>query len=1000
VPRSTMLVTQSSGRPGEGGANFILGNAFSFGLLDARGMPLVKLRGQRSGGFNSFEQAVLLDLPYIVYMYWTGYVLHKPFGEEKNWASPSMNEAMRLLSFHTAQRLRRYRKVVRSIGPIDEPGLAWGKTPAGGMASGFPNWDEKAWYEQRGWQYTPDITSRTDADWMKYLTIRCAILKENYAQARKDFKTVWPDVVWSGDLYAPHAVMDGTDPLNQAVNDIPASHVFFDFFGGPMAATGQIYLEKAHDPLAPLAHAMNGQLTGARGPPRPLYHLLMNNMLAAGIHSNWWLNTGGMSKDDLAAVNGPAERIGPLFRAMTTRGHDLALLWSFTEIGMREKDIVAREARKKSGEQIKLLLPLPEKSELKEATVTSSPYEVGEVYTDQVLDVHQVMRRAGYPAHIVHERLLPDGILKNYKTLVIVGQTFAFPPEVRQAIDAFVQAGGKIVTDRSTTVKFDGAVVIDADFSPTTIRARRALAAQKAAAATTKRAASVFDSSNYFNQPHRAAVASLKAALAKTASQPVFVSDDVDLAGECHVGGEGTLLMVVNGHEKYPDVPEDQPYPRYNYAAAATSFKLQGIPPGSVVYCLEGLDWKAASKAENPGMPLTAKFAAGEMKLYLVAPRQPGDFGLRVQGKGAVIRVFAPLKGVKMPWPFTLTITAPDGRELYRVYRATAANGSYAEAFPIGANADAGAYTVRMASPVAGLSAEARVKFAPSPPVPGIIGEAVRVFDGNAIQQFLIARPAVVIAIGNDTQKALAKELADKLSVGGIKATVRLEGDVLRKVAYPRVWDPYARLYRPTGAEKAISADQVKAQLTLATRPDGVVMATTAEGKELAEWHVPGALVTIAGTGYLDWHGPHEFAYEPGCKLYVNDKRQVTVVKGELSMVKTTDEFRAKWAKSWSRLTQHVGGFQLPACLPEAYTTDSHLILLGDSTSGFAVAALQASELLPQVVDERYPGPGKALVSFAWSPFGVEKNVILVGASDADGLRAGIARLAALAGGR
>ena len=106
------------------------------------------------------------------------------------------------------------------------------------------------------------------------------------------------------------------------------------------------------------------------------------------------------------------------------------------------------------------------------------------------------------------------------------------------------------------------------------------------------------------------------------------------------------------------------------------------------------------------------------------------------------------------------------------------------------------------------------------------------------------------------------------------------------------------------------------------------------------------------------------------------------------------------WAKPWSRLTSHVGGYQLPPQLPEAYTTDSHLILLGDSGSGFAVAALQASELLPQVVDRKYPGPGKALVSFAWSPFAVEKDVILVGASDAAGLRAGVRKLLEIAAGK
>src|SRR5262249_28093001 len=157
------------------------------------------------------------------------------------------------------------------------------------------------------------------------------------------------------------------------------------------------------NPTAPLAHAMNGQLTGTPGSPRPLYHLLMNQMLSAGLHSNWWLNTGPMKPEDLAAVNGPAERLGGLFNEMAPRGHDTALLWSFTEIGMREKEVTAKESHKKDGEQIKLLLPLPEKGE-KDAEISTSAYEVGGTYTMQVLHLHQAIRRAGYAAEIVHEK--------------------------------------------------------------------------------------------------------------------------------------------------------------------------------------------------------------------------------------------------------------------------------------------------------------------------------------------------------------------------------------------------------------------------------------------------------------------------------------------------------------------------------------------------------------------------------------------------------------------
>ncbi len=63
-----------------------------------------------------------------------------------------------------------------------------------------------------------------------------------------------------------------------------------------------------------------------------------------------------------------------------------------------------------------------------------------------------------------------------------------------------------------------------------------------------------------------------------------------------------------------------------------------------------------------------------------------------------------------MPWPITVTITTPDGKDRYRVYRATDAQGRYAESFPLGSNAVAGTYAIRIESPVGGLSAHAKAE--------------------------------------------------------------------------------------------------------------------------------------------------------------------------------------------------------------------------------------------------------------------------------------------------
>lgn len=989
VRQSTMYVSQTA----RAWSNFAVSNAFGFGLLDNQGLPLLDVRGRKSTSMNGYEQGIATNQPQLCYMYWTGYVTHKPFGTEKSWANAQMQDSMRLLNIAVAQRLRKFGKATLSIGSLDEPGLSWGATPNGGMASGFPNWDEKPWYEAHGWKYTQDIANQSDADWMKYMKARCHILGESFQQARDDIKMCWPQAIYSTDAYALHAIMDGTDSLNQLPNDIPSSHVFFDFFGGPISVPGQIQLEKATIPQAKLAHAMNGQLVGERGTMRPLYSLLMNGMLQGGIHSNWWLNTGGMTAQDLDAVNKPAATIGPLFQGMELKGYDVAVLWSYTEIAMRQKDMAAQESSKQSGKQITLMLPLPDAGEQKEFSVNSNAYEVGQRYTDPVLGAHQVLRRAGYPAQIIDECLIPGGALKNYKVLVIMGQTFPLPKPIMDGIAAFVKKGGVVVTDKSTTVKFPGAVLFDVDYSPNALRTRDFKASAQAKAAANKHDASQFETIEVVNNAFfRQGVAPMKAALVKTPAKPVVASTALDLSVDKQTAGQGALISVLNGHEELPQVAEDKLYPRYNPASYTASYTLPGLKKSDAVYCIEGIDWMTTNKLTDPTAVQEASFAPGEMKLYLVAPKAPSGLITTAKLVNNQLELAVTLGGVKMPWPFTVTVQDPAGNTLYTVARGTDKDGRYTERFPLGANAAGGVYLAKVASLPGGFTAQAQATLNPTPAAPATLAGNVRGFDKEAISQWFLANDSpIVIAVGSDNLRPVAEQLATRLRGIGRTVEVKPEADVLRKAAYPRVWNPTATLYTPGGEAKA-PAEEVKAKLTVSTKADGTVEIRDEAGNTQNSFP-PLTLLTVGDGGYLNWSGNNESAYEAGCQLFIGKNGQWEALNATAKVLPTDEAFKARWAKPWSRLGVHAGAYQLPAELPEGYTADTHLIALGDSTSSFLVRVLQASEILPQVADAKYPGPGKALIEFAWSPFKVGKNVLVIAASDPAGIQAGIDKL-------
>ena len=115
----------------------------------------------------------------------------------------------------------------------------------------------------------------------------------------------------------------------------------------------------------------------------------------------------------------------------------------------------------------------------------------------------------------------------------------------------------------------------------------------------------------------------MKEAMRKTKSQPAIETDSVHLAAEKHAAGEACLYMVINAHDKLPKIGEKERYWLYNYAPLEATFTLKGVGKDRFVYCFEGADWKKVSRVKDYDKPQKGAFEPGEMKLYLVLPREP-----------------------------------------------------------------------------------------------------------------------------------------------------------------------------------------------------------------------------------------------------------------------------------------------------------------------------------------------------------------------------------------
>jgi hypothetical protein len=117
--------------------------------------------------------------------------------------------------------------------------------------------------------------------------------------------------------------------------------------------------------------------------------------------------------------------------------------------------------------------------------------------------------------------------------------------------------------------------------------------------------------------------------------------------------------------------------------------------------------------------------------------------------------------------------------------------------------------------------------------------------------------------------------------------------------------------------------------------------------------------------------------------------------KGE-KWVDLTIEEREKRRKPWLRLRVWAGENGYPPTLPDAFEVDENLILVGTDSSSVLIQALQRASILPMLANDYFPGKGRGILEYAWSPFALGKDVILITGSDPSGVRKSAQRLLAL----
>jgi hypothetical protein len=100
-----------------------------------------------------------------------------------------------------------------------------------------------------------------------------------------------------------------------------------------------------------------------------------------------------------------------------------------------------------------------------------------------------------------------------------------------------------------------------------------------------------------------------------------------------------------------------------------------------------------------------------------------------------------------------------------------------------------------------------------------------------------------------------------------------------------------------------------------------------------------------------------------------------------------TEEEREKRRSPWAKLRIWAGENGYPPTLPDAFEVEENLILVGTDSSSVLIKALQRASILPFVANDYFPGKGRGILEYSWSPFALGKDVILVTGSDPAGVR-------------
>jgi len=714
--------------------------------------------GIRLDGYRpAMQEMVRHGIDFLKYPTVYGWGLaHRPIGRGVSWCDPDAVEVSEQLTRYHAQAVREWPNCI-GLNPMDEPDV-----------SGYDEHLGRAFQAKTGMEPPAPGTKREDffrqdpARYAAFEIFRNHVLQDFNVKMKAAMQDVLPHHEFTLQTFGDILTRSGLYPSTNTFQTLQCTHIYdhwpssnnwmlFDvnfrranraaFWTMPLYVVTGCYGIMEDQWRAAWALGMSEKLDG---------HGYFTGAGELSEHAPW----AEFSLAEMVRINRLNERYGNFFLSLKKRVEPLAVWYS-----------------------------------LDNAARVGPAWE----YEQEVVGAYFAVRRLHFPATLVVDEDLRAGLLKEHKVLLIAGAVDNISDDLRQAIVKFQAAGGKVVLDRTSELKLDKAVRMEADFrefAATMNTLGRVWSTDQQTSLQLRQDA--FAEDGNFRQ-----LAAVEAALAPLVARPVRANSH-DVFVSVQTSGRAQYVFVTNDTNVTRHPTENERWITMQESVPARVCVTLPQARGQVVY-----DLFSGRRLAMDGDGVTLDMPMGGLAVLCLFPADVPAMELKLQAKntwpGGVTMSVAPTgragnaSGVV---PAYVELRDPDGRVAWRKYvSAPLGRGSDRDGgawtYPLGANDREGLWQASFTNLLTGQRADARLELKAAARGGATATIVSRLPSGLVFDELAFARLAkregLVVVAGSSPESAVAaKTIADALKLDVVSPEDLRKDDVLPDALAPK----------------------------------------------------------------------------------------------------------------------------------------------------------------------------------------------------------------------